>query len=211
MQEYFILFFLIILQCCSFFLFNQTQPITAIVALACSFLAGALIILFMGFEYISWIIIIVYIGAIIILFLFSVMLLHIKEDNRLFDTENNTNTKISALLYIYIIIFTLFVLYGDFNYIESQMIVSFENKYEQIPLVYKHTLSNSFYNTNLELDSELHALGLVLYTFGFPYLISVATILLVSLLGSVAIISSDTKQPAEIQNTINQVSKKTKY
>ena len=209
MQEYIIILFLLFLQGCTFFLLNQSQPMPAILTLIVCFLSGAIILLTMGFEYIAWIIIIVYIGAIIILFLFSVMLLHIKEDIRLIKVK--TNIWITLFFYFYFIsffFFNLYILQDSNNQFEITNNYSFDSNLDQF--YYNKETSSTFWS-HLIMESELHTLGLNLYTKGFLYLIFVSFILLISLIGSVGLIASDVKQPSELQQAIPQFSKNTKF
>jgi NADH:ubiquinone oxidoreductase subunit 6 (subunit J) len=71
-------------------------------------------------------------------------------------------------------------------------------------------LVGRMYNYDLLLNSELESLGLVLYTNGCLYLIAVSVLLLVALVGSVVLISTDNKSVVEYQNITSQMSKKYK-
>jgi len=72
---------------------------------------------------------------------------------------------------------------------------------------FKPTLRS--YNTNLELRTELHSLGLVMYTYGCIYLILVSVLLLIALLGAVILITLDTTEFIRLQQSSNQNSKGT--
>jgi NADH:ubiquinone oxidoreductase subunit 6 (subunit J) len=63
-------------------------------------------------------------------------------------------------------------------------------------------------NKDLELETELQSLGIVLYTIGCVYFILASIILLIALIGSVVLITSDSTEFIEIQQTSNQISKK---
>ena len=67
---------------------------------------------------------------------------------------------------------------------------------------------NSFAIIEGILDSELEAIGLVLYTQGCVYFLLVSILLLVALIGSVVLINTNTTGLVEYQNTANQMSKK---
>ena len=70
---------------------------------------------------------------------------------------------------------------------------------------FKPTLRS--YNTNLELRTELHSLGLVMYTYGCIYLILVSVLLLIALLGAVILITLDTTEFVRLQQSSNQNAK----
>ena len=72
---------------------------------------------------------------------------------------------------------------------------------------FKPTLRS--YNTNLELRTELHSLGLVMYTYGCIYLILVSVLLLIALLGAVILITLDTTEFVRLQQSSNQNAKGT--
>lgn len=72
------LFFSINIILCSFLLVFAKNPIHSVLYLICCFINGAGFILFLGLEFLAVIFIIIYVGAIAVLFLFVVMMLDIK-------------------------------------------------------------------------------------------------------------------------------------
>lgn len=72
------LFFSINIIICSFLLIFAKNPIHSVLYLICCFLNGAGFILFLGLEFLAVIFVIIYVGAIAVLFLFVVMMLDIK-------------------------------------------------------------------------------------------------------------------------------------
>ena len=210
MNDNFIIFsFLMILLNSVFLFFSQKQSINAIVVLAFCLFVSAMLFLFLNFEYIAWIFIIVYIGAIIILFLFSVMILHIKEDLRIYKIDIVYGLNFYSIL----INFIFFFLFGCSFYkgyqLSNYFDLSFLSKAENFSDFSLH--ANEF-GTNLSMyilhsETELHTLGLVLYTMGAPYLIASSFVLLIGLLGSVSFILLQKKENSESQNNTNQNSK----
>jgi len=67
---------------------------------------------------------------------------------------------------------------------------------------------SSFAIMESSFESELEALGLVLYTQGCIYFLLVSILLLVALIGSVVLINTNNISLVEYQNTSNQMSKK---
>jgi NADH:ubiquinone oxidoreductase subunit 6 (subunit J) len=320
-----IFFFLINILVCSFMISTSFQPITATLALAFAFINASLIFLIMGFEFISLIFLIVYVGAIIILFLFSVLLLNLKHERAL-QKSSDINYKVVVILFLCNYMLYFFMVLSENSFIEDsfyisdksslytleshhqvmdyintcvnkaagrtltnfgvflqsdlflpqyvpffdfsspKFVYSFKNitsSLDQLPLCFFSISSFSFkfisfidyadhianpylvcafknhigihsilfldilkdwdflylpsiqltgriYNYDLLLNSELESLGLVLYTNGCLYLISVSVLLLVALVGSVVLISTDNKSVVEYQNITSQISKKYK-
>lgn len=83
----------------------------------------------------------------------------------------------------------------SFNFLEKQNLIN-------------ESLTTRSCNKDLELETELQSLGIVLYTIGCVYFILASIILLIALIGSVVLITSDNNEFVEIQQTSNQISKK---
>jgi NADH:ubiquinone oxidoreductase subunit 6 (subunit J) len=108
MEVNLILFFLTNIVTCAFIVTTTFQPISATLALAFAFINASFIFLTMNFEFIALIFLIVYVGAIIILFLFSVLLLHLKHE-RSVQSVSDSNYKASLCFFLlnYALIFFL--------------------------------------------------------------------------------------------------------
>jgi len=89
-------------------------------------------------------------------------------------------------------------LFSSFGFINNQNLIN-------------ESLSTRSCNKDLELETELQGLGIVLYTVGCVYFILASIILLIALIGSVVLITSDSTEFIEIQQTSNQLSKKKSY
>jgi NADH-quinone oxidoreductase subunit J len=76
---------------------TRRNPVHSVIWLVLNFLALAGIYLLMKAQFIAVVQVIVYMGAIMVLFLFVVMLLNLKEERKL--SENITYTKITAVLF----------------------------------------------------------------------------------------------------------------
>jgi len=98
MEVNLILFFLTNIVTCAFIVTTTFQPISATLALAFAFINASFIFLTMNFEFIALIFLIVYVGAIIILFLFSVLLLHLKNE-RSVQAVSDSNYKASLYFF----------------------------------------------------------------------------------------------------------------
>jgi len=112
MEVNLILFFLTNIVTCAFIVTTTFQPISATLALAFAFINASFIFLTMNFEFIALIFLIVYVGAIIILFLFSVLLLHLKNE-RSVQAVSDSNYK--ASLYFFSLNYTLILFFLFFS------------------------------------------------------------------------------------------------
>jgi NADH:ubiquinone oxidoreductase subunit 6 (subunit J) len=120
-----IFFFLTNIVTCAFIITTTFQPISATLALAFAFVNASLIFLTMNFEFIALIFLIVYVGAIIILFLFSILLLHLKNE-RSIENSLDVNYKASICFFLvnYIILFFYFN-NSDFISFEDSIVRNF--------------------------------------------------------------------------------------
>ena len=89
-------------------------------------------------------------------------------------------------------------LFSSFNFIGEQSLTN-------------ESLSIRSCNKDLELETELQSLGIVLYTIGCVYFILASVILLIALIGSVVLITSDSTEFIEVQQMSNQMSKKSTF
>jgi NADH-quinone oxidoreductase subunit J len=145
------------------------NPIQAVLFLILSFLLTALIFLLIGAEFLALLMIIVYVGAISILFLFIVMMLNLK----IVELYNNNLVYFPvSLLLIMIFVFELVLM----------MLLSFDIHLNISDLSYNNLAYNILSCNNLIL------IGQVLYNhYLFGFLI-VTIALLVSMVGSIVII-----------------------
>ena len=78
--NYIHIFFLIILLISSFFLIILKNPVYSVLLLILSFFCSASIVILFGVDFMGILFLIVYVGAIAVLFLFVVMMLDLKLD-----------------------------------------------------------------------------------------------------------------------------------
>jgi NADH:ubiquinone oxidoreductase subunit 6 (subunit J) len=77
-ELFFIYFFFVCGICCSFFVVFSINPIHSILFLILVFFNISGILILLGLEYFALIFIIIYVGAISVLFLFIIMMLNIR-------------------------------------------------------------------------------------------------------------------------------------
>lgn len=163
-------FFSILMVIFSISVIVSKNPVYSILSLVLLFFnAGGLLIL-LGLEFLGMLFLIVYIGAIAVLFLFVVMMLNIKV----------SNTKYLTFYYFPLMFLCIFIIYF---FVESN--INFLNF---------NTLFYNFYFNPITFwyfdVKELHnifVLGYVLYTFYFYLFLLCGIILLISMLGAISL------------------------
>lgn len=114
------LFFSINIILCSFLLIFAKNPIHSVLYLICCFLNGAGFILFLGLEFLAVIFIIIYVGAIAVLFLFVVMMLDIK-----ILEINESLVKYLPISFFLALIFIIEILFSFSSFYSSINTISF--------------------------------------------------------------------------------------
>lgn len=180
------------------------NAVTALMALIFAFVNATCIFFLMELEFVGLLFLIVYLGAVCVLFLFSVMLFNLKDVVR---TKTTSFILSNILIFFGLAITFLFL----FQYFINQ------NPLEFIPL----TFTNLFDNT-LELStsnvttfttenfgtptSSVFFVGQVLYNRYLLYLILASIILLVAMLGAVVLINNP-KEQTQIQHITKQMTR----
>jgi len=134
------------------------QPVTAVLCMILCFFNAAGLFLFLGAEFLSFILLIVYVGAVAVLFLFVVMMLDMKENKKKVFVKKYA---LSGLTIGFILLMQLFTV--SYNW------------------------SNIVEKTNTETTNNTHALGAVLYV-DYAFLFQIAgLILLTSMIGAIVL------------------------
>ena len=149
------------------------------------FVSISILFIMIGAEFLGIIMLIVYVGAVAVLFLFVVMMLNVKEQITKRPSRKGFINNVSVGLIVGVIIFLeLLVVIGGWKY-----------KGNFVPL--------SEINLNLDL-SNAHALGNVLYT-NYIHLFQISgMILLVSMIGAITLTFSR-KENVKRQNYFSQI------
>tara|TARA_B110001454_G_scaffold69746_1_gene68032 strand:+ start:1926 stop:2420 length:495 start_codon:yes stop_codon:yes gene_type:complete len=122
-----------------------------------------------GAEFLGMIMLIVYVGAVAVLFLFVVMMLNVSQQkNQWFVTEESSSHLPIGLIVSIIIFFELIIVIGGWKY-KPDLIVSSSN------------LGVSFNTTNT------HSIGEVLYTDYIHLFLLSGMILLVAMIGAIVL------------------------
>jgi NADH-quinone oxidoreductase subunit J len=170
--------------------FAVDNPVHSVLSLILAFFNAAIILLLFDVEFLGIVFIIIYVGAIAILFLFVVMMLNVKIFS--FDL-----TQYYLLLFSFFTIFSIQVLtivFKTFPQLESQ------STYSIIPSFYFDTLNN------------LNLIGQVLYNYYASCFLLAGLVLLVAMIGAISLTLNFTskrktellyKQLARSENSIS--------
>ncbi len=213
------------------FTISASNSIQGLIALIFTFIGTTFLFFLMELEFISLLILIVYIGAISVLFLFSVLLFNLKEVVR---TKNNNLILKSffliflLFLFIYLLIlfsvmfqknldFLLFLIDYDFLYYQDRIIYTFFDQKNEILNAIDILFANAFnsFNTSdnyflykniiLNINTDLYILGLCLYEFYLVYFILTGLILLIGMFGAISLINNQ-KPIIQLQHINRQIS-----
>tara|TARA_Y100000813_G_scaffold104631_1_gene74720 strand:- start:96 stop:680 length:585 start_codon:yes stop_codon:yes gene_type:complete len=189
MTLYFFYFFSFIVILSSFLVIFVSNPVHSVLFLIFTFFNAAIIFLIFKAEFLAMTLLIVYVGAVAVLFLFVVMMLNISES---IIKEGFLRYFPFGLLLISIFLIELFMIFNSDKIIfpESGLI-----KINEI--------------MNLGMDNT-KSLGLFLYTDYFIIFQISGFLLLLAMIGAIVLAHSDLKNPKSI-SPINQknVDKKT--
>jgi len=170
------------------------QPVFSLLFLVGSFLAAALILFLLECEFLAFLFIIIYVGAIAVLFLFAIMMLELK----LHSLNKNTIKYLPVAL-----IFGILILFPLLN----QINLEFQD------CVYVHNFhSNKYQNWYDIIDSvaDVEVYGHIIYSYFVLQFLIAGLILLVVLLGVVFLTNSYHKEVRE-QSLFKQLSRSSKF
>ena len=169
--QIFLFFFSSLLIISALLLINTKNPVYSVLFLILVFCNSTGLLLLFNIEFISILLIIIYIGAITVLFLFVIMMLNIQ-------TYKNPN-------FNYLI--TFFLLSGMLLFVFEEIIL-FVNSSSNIFNIYNEWISLLDQITNIE------TVGQIIYTYYFPLFLTVGIILLLALIGAVLLTLTKTTE-----------------
>lgn len=192
--ETFLFFFSNLLIISALLVINTRNPVYSILFLILVFCNSTGLLLLFNIEFISILLIIIYIGAITVLFLFVVMMLNIQT------YQNSNFNYFLTFLFLSAMLFFVF-----------EEIILFVNP--------NNSIQNSYNEWVLLLDqiTNIETVGQVMYTYYFPIFLISGIILLLALIGAVLLTLVNKKtQPIfkqvsrDYKNSIFLVSEKNK-
>ena len=185
----FFYFFSIITVGSALMVIASKNTVHAVFFLILDFISVGCLFIMIGAEFLGMIMLIVYVGAVAVLFLFVVMMLNVAEQKQSwFRGKKSTHIPVGLIVSIIILLEVLVVIGGwkyKTNFINTDSIVI---------------------NSNL---SNTHQLGRVLYT-DYIYLFQIAgIILLLSMIGAI-VLTYRKREGVKRQSYINQISRESK-
>lgn len=157
----------------------SNNPVESVLYLILTFCNAGTILFLFNLEFFGLIFIIIYVGAIAVLFLFVVMMINIKQESVLF-TKTSTGVFFSAILIltIYIVLLNLYLCL-----------------FESVPnLQNMDVLPDSVFNTTIDNLNNIEVFGQVLYNFFLLYVPIAGFLLLIALIGSIVLTLNFNKQ-----------------
>ena len=190
---------------CGISVIISKNPIVSVLYLICLFLSIASYLIVMGISFIGLSYLLVYVGAVSILFLFILMLINVRISELQSETNNSVPLGvITALCFVYSLQVILpeslnslklssytFSLYNILNYLRSFVYSNFylnnffnffENSSGETALV-----TSSSWDVNLGETSHITSIGNIMYTSYSIWIIITSLILLLAMVGAIVI------------------------
>jgi NADH-quinone oxidoreductase subunit J len=156
----------------------SVNPIHSVLYLVLTFVLSASLIISLGAEFLGILLIIVYVGAIAVLFLFIVMMLNVEEQKK--KISLNVLLYICSSLLVSILLSTLIVKF-IYNFIAIEQ--------TELLVVYTLPFLNQFIEWVDIVDAKdnVVTIGMVLYTYYFQLLFLAGFVLLLAMVASIAL------------------------
>lgn len=158
-------FIIILIILTSLFLFFTNNPINSVLFLIVIFFNLAILLIFSGFDFLGYIFLSIYIGAIAIFFLFILMMVNIP-----------IYAKKKKIIYPFLYTILIFIIFLFFEYALQEWLLTYSGvSYEYFPLRLQ------YYNT-IEIYATL------LYTINWPYIFILGYLLLIVMISAMMIV-----------------------
>ena len=186
------------------FSITSKNPVISVTFLIGTFVLSAGYLILIGINFVGISYIIVYVGAIAVLFLFVIMMINIKLTDILETGSQYTNTLPLALAVGYLFIFIIFSII-KFNFNNVPFLSIFLDKITSLNLLFSaeqssalikidliNSIINNFYYSSssdslITIFQQIEALGHNLYTYGAVLLITLSVILLLAMFATIII------------------------
>ena len=165
---------------------TSKSTIHSVFFLILDFISVGCLFIMVGAEFLGMILLIVYVGAVAVLFLFVVMMLNVAEQKQSWFVGKKSTHIPSGLIVSILIFLELLVVIGGWKYKE--------NIFSSASLVINKETSNT------------HAIGNVLYTDFILYFQISGVILLLSMIGAI-LLTYRKREGVKTQSYINQISR----
>jgi NADH-quinone oxidoreductase subunit J len=165
---------------------TSRSTINSVFFLILDFISVGCLFIMIGAEFLGMILLIVYVGAVAVLFLFVVMMLNVASQKQSWFVGKKATHIPSGLIVSVLILLELLVVIGGWRYKED-------------------ILSSSSLSINENL-SNTHQIGLVMYTEYVLYFQISGLILLLSMIGAI-LLTYRKRESVKTQSYINQISR----
>ena len=183
----FFYFFSVIAIFSSLMVITSRSTINSVFFLILDFISVGCLFIMVGAEFLGMIILIVYVGAVAVLFLFVVMMLNVaQQKNQWFLSKSSSRHIPVGLIISAIIFFELIIVVGGWKY--------------------KPDLVNANNFSNLDNLSNTHSLGLVLYTEYIHIFQISGMILLIAMIGAI-VLTYRQREGVKKQSYVKQISR----
>ena len=190
------------------FSITSKNPVISVTFLIGTFVLSAGYLILIGINFVGISYIIVYVGAIAVLFLFVIMMINIKLTDILETGSQYTKTLPLALAVGYLFIFIIFSII-KFNFNNVPFLSIFLDKITSLNLLFSaehsssiikidliNSIVNNFYYSSssdslITIFQQIEALGHNLYTYGAVLLITLSIILLLAMFATIVISRSN--------------------
>ena len=190
------------------FSITSKNPVISVTFLIGTFVLSAGYLILIGVNFVGISYIIVYVGAIAVLFLFVIMMINIKLTDILETGSQYTKTLPLALAVGYLFIFIIFSII-KFNFNNVPFLSIFLDKITSLNLLFSaehsssiikidliNSIVNNFYYSSssdslITIFQQIEALGHNLYTYGAVLLITLSIILLLAMFATIVISRSN--------------------
>ena len=177
-----------------FLVISASNAVYSVLYLILVFLFNTIILISLGTEFLALIFLIVYVGAIAVLFLFVVMMLNIKGSKR--KKSNLYNFFIYTLIFSFITIICLY----NITYLDN---IYFLKKIKELLFL---SFSKENFTLNLDILFNINLLGQIIYTNYFIHFIIAGIVLLEAMIGAI-ILTMVKHREIKRQNIFTQVSR----
>jgi NADH-ubiquinone oxidoreductase chain 6 len=166
------------------FIIVTKNPIISVLYLILLFSSISCYLIFVGLKFIGLSYLLVYVGAVSILFLFILMLINIRVSELISDTNNNIPLAILAILAFFIPLSNILPdTKTNINQLSLNLIDNMTNSsYKQVSIVSSNSWDNNIVNV-----SDITSIGNIMYTSYSLWLILTSIILLLAMVGSIVI------------------------
>ena len=183
----FFYFFSIITVFASVMVIVSRNTVYSVFFLILVFISISILFIMIGAEFLGMIMLIVYVGAVAVLFLFVVMMLNVAQQKNQWFKSSDTSTHIPiGLIVSLIIFFELIIVIGGWKY--------------------KPDIIKNFADSQISNSTNTHTIGSVLYT-EYIHLFQISgMILLVAMIGAI-VLTFRKREGVKRQNYFRQVSR----